>query len=464
MDRIERAAVSQVAAEPEERESFWRQLDPEQSLNMERSHLWVRVSIFILPLALLVIFGRPAAGAALICAVCVFGSFGLIVGGLRFWPDGIRHGQIALRVIDVILLYVGISQVQIVMLRQTGSFPEVFDMLYVLPVMSSVANSGLGGGLIVTVASSIAIVLDRLMLVSLGLVHASTQMSGQLALSIVTYVFMFAVSSSTVFYLMQVSAMLATRRERALSAVIAADNVELERANETLKARRRMTADIAHELRSPLTTISAYSEAICTGMLPASEERLAAIFRQAKRLDGLIGDLRLLSLADIGALTLTMGPVLPDDLVQRTLDNFTVPAEERGVGLSSAVDGPLPAIEGDMQRLEQVLGNLVSNALRHTQPGGSVRLTGRVEYGQVVLSVEDSGEGIAPDELPLVFDRLYRAGPEAKRDPGGSGLGLAIVKSLVSAHGGAIDVASTLGVGTTFTIRLPISADAPVAV
>ncbi|HEU0166672.1 MAG TPA: HAMP domain-containing sensor histidine kinase [Chloroflexota bacterium] len=460
IDRIEQAAIAKVAAEPEERESFWRHLDPQQSLDMERSHLWVRVAIFILPLVLLLIFGRAALTAAIVCAVLVFGSWALIWSLLRWWPDAISHGQIWLRLLDIVLLLVGISQVQMVLLRRTGSMTDVFDMLYVLVVMSGVGNTGLRGGFALTGAGAVAILIDRLALIRLGLLEVQAQTPGQLALSLVTYIFMFAVTSSTVFYLMQVSAMLAARRERALSAVIAADNVQLEQANEVLRARRRMTADIAHELRNPLTTISGYIEAIRDGELSATPARMDAMHRQAQWLERMIGDLRTLSLADVGALTLTSEPLRVEELVRGTAETYAVRAKERDIDLTWSAEGDLPDMTGDQVRLGQVLGNLVSNALRHTPAGGRVRVVGEGQRGGLQLRVEDTGEGISAEELPLIFDRLYRAGANNQRDETSSGLGLAIVKAIVTAHGGDIAVASTPGVGTTFTIHLPILAPA----
>jgi two-component system sensor histidine kinase BaeS len=185
-----------------------------------------------------------------------------------------------------------------------------------------------------------------------------------------------------------------------------------------------------------------------------------AMHRQAQWLERMIGDLRTLSLADVGALTLTSEPLRVEELVRGTAETYAVRAKERDIDLTWSAEGDLPDMTGDQVRLGQVLGNLVSNALRHTPAGGRVRVVGEGQRGGLQLRVEDTGEGISAEELPLIFDRLYRAGANNQRDETSSGLGLAIVKAIVTAHGGDIAVASTPGVGTTFTIHLPILAPA----
>jgi signal transduction histidine kinase len=219
-------------------------------------------------------------------------------------------------------------------------------------------------------------------------------------------------------------------------------------------ARRQMTADIAHELRNPLTTISGYVQAIRDGDLEPTSERLDAVYRQTVRLGRIVEDLRTLSLADVGSLSLSLTSVEARELLLSTAENYAVEAGQKGVKVHCAA-GELGEVEGDPGRLTQVLGNLLANAIRHTPPGGEVRLIGRDEGSAVVLSVEDTGEGIPPTDLPYVFDRFYRAGPARKRDGKGSGLGLAIVKAIVSAHDGSIEARSEPGVRTAFTIRLP---------
>jgi len=219
--------------------------------------------------------------------------------------------------------------------------------------------------------------------------------------------------------------------------------------------RQRMMADIAHELRTPVTVMRGQLEALLDGVFDLDEENLVPIHDQTLLLARLINDLRDLALADAGRLSLERDEMDLGRLVERVAASFRSRAHAQGVSLMTEVaDNPL-AIWGDAQRLEQVLGNLITNALRHTPLGGSVRLEARGDRDDIVVEVIDTGGGIAPADLAHVFDRFYRADEARSRRDGGSGLGLAIVEQLVEAHEGAISVASEVDVGTTFTIRLP---------
>jgi two-component system sensor histidine kinase BaeS len=216
-----------------------------------------------------------------------------------------------------------------------------------------------------------------------------------------------------------------------------------------------MTAEIAHELKSPLSTISGYSQTIRDGNLSATPERLTAILRQAQRLEQIVGDLRTLSLSDVGALMVSMQVVPITELIHSVVENYAVEVEQRDVELASLAEAGVGDVEVDPGRFSQVLTNLVSNALRHTPAGGSIQVTARRDGESTIVSVADTGEGIAEAELPLIFERYYRAGDNGKDVTTGSGLGLPIAKALVEAHGGSIWAESRLGEGTVFTIRLP---------
>lgn len=221
--------------------------------------------------------------------------------------------------------------------------------------------------------------------------------------------------------------------------------------------RKQMTADIAHELRTPLTVISGYLEAMSNGTLPVTSTRLQTVFTQATHLQRLVEDLRTLSLADAGELRLNRQSIASETLLRQTAEFYEAQAAQSQVRLTVTVESNLPQFQGDLDRLLQVMGNLVSNALRHTPPAGTIVLAARWVDAQVQLTVQDSGEGIAPDALPHIFDRFYR-GDSARNtahNTASTGLGLAIVKSLVQAHGGDITATSVLGQGTTFCIRLP---------
>ena len=221
--------------------------------------------------------------------------------------------------------------------------------------------------------------------------------------------------------------------------------------------RRQMTADIAHDLRTPLSVILGYSEALADGKLPGTPETYEAMHRQAQQLNRLIEDLRTLSLADAGQLSLVRRPVEPRALLEHTALAYLPAAEARGITLSvEAADAPPIAVDPD--RILQVLGNLVGNALRHTPDGGNIFLTSTTENGYIQLRVRDTGPGIPEEDLPHIFDRFYR-GDKARASDGASGLGLAIARSLVSAHDGRI-IAENVAGGAQFTVALPIAGTA----
>lgn len=220
------------------------------------------------------------------------------------------------------------------------------------------------------------------------------------------------------------------------------------------RLRRQMTADIAHDLRTPLSVILGYTEALSDGKLQATPEMADTLHREAQHLNHLIDDLRTLSLADAGELPLHRARVSPATLLERTASSYAMQAEQQNVALRVDAGTDLPAIDVDSQRIAQVLSNLVSNALRHTPAGGRVTLAARPVPGAVELTVQDTGSGIAPEDLPHVFARFYRA-DRARSNNGESGLGLSIAKSIVEAHGGTIAASSPPGGGATFTIRLP---------
>jgi len=221
------------------------------------------------------------------------------------------------------------------------------------------------------------------------------------------------------------------------------------------RLRRQMTADIAHELRTPLSIIVGHLDAVDDGVLAANARTIGIMRDEATRLSGLIDDLRTLSLADAGELSLARLPVEPGPLLQRSATAHMPVAQASGVELAVDLEPDLPVLELDPERMAQVLGNLLDNALLHTPKGGRIVLVGRAVGDGVEIGVRDSGPGIPPDELELVFERLYRTDASRQRQAGGSGLGLAIARSIVEAHGASIRAESAPGEGTTMVVRFP---------
>lgn len=219
--------------------------------------------------------------------------------------------------------------------------------------------------------------------------------------------------------------------------------------------RRQMTADIAHELRTPISVILGHAEAVHDGVLPPSLETLDIIREEANRLERLVEDLRTLSMADAGELPLTCHLVSPLALLKQSASAHRPYAKKKNVELRVDASSNLPEISVDPDRMTQVLGNLISNALRYTPQNGSITITAARVPDGIEIRVQDNGPGIEHEKLPHIFDRFYRTDQSRQRDSGGSGLGLAIAKSIVESHSGRIWAESQLGEGTTIVVQLP---------
>ncbi len=221
--------------------------------------------------------------------------------------------------------------------------------------------------------------------------------------------------------------------------------------------RRNMVSDVAHELRTPLSNIRGYLEAVRDGVMEPTPEIIDSLYEEAMLLNRLVDDLQELALAEAGQLRLERRPVAPADLVNKALEAVRAQAAARHVTLKADMPHDLPLVDVDPQRIGQVLGNLLRNALTHTPPGGEIVIAARANGSELEISVRDTGEGIPAEHLPYIFERFYRADRSRSRATGGTGLGLAIAKQLVEAHGGRIGVQSQVGQGTTFTFTLPVA-------
>jgi signal transduction histidine kinase len=229
---------------------------------------------------------------------------------------------------------------------------------------------------------------------------------------------------------------------------------DLERAE---KLQREMVADVAHELRTPLSNIRGYLEAIRDSVIKPDEKTIRSLEEEAALLSQLVDELQELALAEAGELKLNRQPENIGEVINRAMAAIHVQAQ--GKGVSTVVDLPegLPLCNIDLQRINQVLRNLLNNAVVHTPAGGSITVAARHQTNWVEVSVCDTGEGIPPEELSNIFERFYRMDKSRTRATGGTGLGLTIAKRLVEAHGGEIKVQSKPGEGSCFSFTIPVS-------
>ncbi|TMG47142.1 MAG: HAMP domain-containing protein [Chloroflexi bacterium] len=247
------------------------------------------------------------------------------------------------------------------------------------------------------------------------------------------------------------SARVDERGPREARALARAFNAMTSRLRASEEQRRRLLADVSHELRTPLSVVQGNLEALVDGVHPPDEEHLLAILDETKVLSRLVEDLRTLSLAESGALTLHREPTDLAALAKETITSFEAYAEQAGITLDADAPADLPLADTDPVRAREILANLVANALRYTPRGGRVRVDASQDDGQIALVVSDTGAGIPPDALGRIFDRFYKSAESR-----GAGLGLAIAKQLVEAHGGTIAATSVVGQGTQIRFTLPI--------
>jgi two-component system OmpR family sensor kinase len=253
---------------------------------------------------------------------------------------------------------------------------------------------------------------------------------------------------------------------REVQALVQSFNDMVERVAIGQQAQRDFLANVSHDLRTPLTSIQGFSQAIVDGVAsdPESAQRAAQIIQdEAARMRRMVEELLDLARIEAGKLDMRRRAVRVGDVLQTVADSLSVRAQEKGLRLEATIPPALPRIAGDEDRLVQVFSNLLDNAINHTPPGGLVSLDAEANQGGIVIAIRDTGEGIPPDDLPRIFERFYQVDKSRQRSQQpGIGLGLAITRQIVEAHGGTIQAASALGKGTIFTVWLPLPApDAP---
>ncbi|SHI18184.1 heavy metal sensor kinase [Sporobacter termitidis DSM 10068] len=238
-----------------------------------------------------------------------------------------------------------------------------------------------------------------------------------------------------------------------LAALAGAINTLAEKLEKQESLRKRLTADVAHELRTPMANLQSHLEAMLDGVWAPDAARLKSCHEETVRLSKLVADLENLARIEGGTRALQKEPVDLHALVRRAADCFESELAAKRITLGA--DLPDIAVSADRDKLTQVLVNLLSNAVKYTPPGGRIEVAASEGDGGVCISVRDTGAGIAPEDLPYIFERFYRADKSRSRDTGGSGIGLAIVKSIVTAHGGSVTAKSAPGEGSEFIVTLP---------
>ena len=234
-------------------------------------------------------------------------------------------------------------------------------------------------------------------------------------------------------------------------------NQMAEKLAQTEDMRRQLIGDVAHELRTPLTTIKGYMEGLIDGVLPVETETFQQVHHEADRLQRLVYDLQELSRVEAGAYELNLQPVQVSTLMADVTARLSRQFEEKEVVLETDIPSSLPRVLADKDRIDQVLTNVVGNALQYTPAGRRVWVTATLQGKKIFIAVHDTGIGISPEHLPNLFTRFYRVEKSRSRAVGGSGIGLTIAKYLVEAHGGRIWAESEgAGQGSTFTFTLPV--------
>jgi two-component system sensor histidine kinase BaeS len=248
------------------------------------------------------------------------------------------------------------------------------------------------------------------------------------------------------------------RLGKEFDAVAAAFNSMARQLGVVDDTRRQMLADLAHEIRTPVAVLDAYMEALEDGVQRLDHDTISTLRDQTRRLTRFSVDVNALSVAERRTTSIDARWIPPETLMSTAVAAFAPRYCAKGVALTSHAADDLPALWGDPERLGQVLSNLLDNALRHSGRGGSVSVVATVADDELTIAVADTGAGVAPEHLPRLFDRFYRADSARDRQHGGAGIGLSIAKAIVEAHDGHIEAHSDGGgAGSTFSVTLPCS-------
>lgn len=242
-------------------------------------------------------------------------------------------------------------------------------------------------------------------------------------------------------------------KTRELEELIAAVNHMADSLDRQENLRKQLTTDVAHELRTPLTAIASHLEAMIDGIWEATPERLRSCYEEIGRISGLVADMESLARVESDILKLKKTSVDLLELAHTVSSHFEMESAKKGISLK--IQGEPSLIDVDRDRINQVIVNLLSNAVKYTPAGGHICITVKDTPENSILTVEDTGIGIPKDELPLIFERFYRTDKSRNRKTGGAGIGLTIAKSIVTAHGGKMEVESELDCGSRFIITLP---------
>jgi signal transduction histidine kinase len=247
------------------------------------------------------------------------------------------------------------------------------------------------------------------------------------------------------------------RSKGELGELASAFNAMAEGLTRLEQLRQNMVTDVAHELRTPLSNVSGYLEALRDGIVDPTPEMIASVHEEAMMLNRLVDDLQELAMAEAGQLKLVRQPVSVKLVAEKSVQSLKSQADEKDVKIKINFPDDLPLVEADAERMGQVLRNLLNNAITNTPSGGEITIQARIVDSQVEISVQDNGLGISAEHLPYVFERFYRVDQSRTRSTGGAGLGLAIVKQLVEAQGGQVGIDSQVNVGTRITFTSPIA-------